>query len=141
MNKKLKGVMSVAASAAMSLSCIAGCSGFSAKAALAEYSGDKLVPVIVTLRGDAVMNAPCAEGKDTGFLDSEAAAELTGELLVQHEEVQNEIRRFYPELEVGYSYSVLINGFSCRLPESLVDERHFLRWKALRRCRAAPSHR
>ncbi len=114
--------MSVAASAAMSLSCIAGCSGFSAKAALAEYSGDELVPVIVTLRGDAVLNAPCAEGKDTGFLDSEAAAELTGELLVQQEKVQNEIRRFYPELEVGYSYSVLINGFSCRLPECLVDD-------------------
>lgn len=106
----------------MSLSGIAGCSGFSAKAVLDDYSGDELIPVIVSLRGDAVMAAPAASGKDTGFLESDEAAQITDDLLSAQEKVQQEIRRFYPELEVGYRYSVLVNGFSCMLPESLIDD-------------------
>ena len=35
--------------------------------------------------------------------------------------MQDEIREIYPELNVRYSYSVLYNGFSCKLPKEIIE--------------------
>lgn len=79
------------------------------------------VTVIVKIAGDALMAQPEALGQGAGFLETERAAELTAQYEKQQQAVQERIRQFYPALQVGFSYSALYNGFSCKLPANLIE--------------------
>ena len=78
------------------------------------------VTVIVKVSGDAVMARPEAAEMGSDYLDTDAAARLTAQNKAQQRSVQNSIRQFYPELQVGFSYTALYNGFSCKLPQGLM---------------------
>ena len=70
----------------------------------AEAKDGKLIPVIISLSGDAVLAGEAAAEMGTDYLDTaEAEAKAA-------------------ELEISYRYEVLMNGFSCSLPAGLLDE-------------------
>ena len=79
------------------------------------------VTVIVKVAGDAVMAQPEAAGAGTGYLDTEQAAQQAEQCAALQQSVQDSIRQFYPALQVGFSYSALYNGFSCKLPANLIE--------------------
>ena len=80
------------------------------------------VEVLVTVRGDAILAADDAAGQGADYLDTSEAQNRKQRLQSTQKSVQDAIRKLYPELEIGFSYDVLFNGFSCHLPESLLDE-------------------
>lgn len=120
--------VSVTAAAVMGCSSLIGAmppfsvSAEEAEICLEEESNGELVSVIVKVSGDAVLATP--EGVEQGedFIDTDEAAEISSRLESTQEYVQRMIRRFYPELEVKYSYTVLYNGFSCEIPKNLLEK-------------------
>ncbi len=85
-----------------------------------DYSDDKLVSVIVSVKGDTVLdNDDYDDMKE--YLQSDEAAKASQKAVSVQQRVQNYIKRYYPELKTEYSYTVLLNGFSCEIPESLID--------------------
>ncbi len=89
--------------------------------AAAQYDRSSTVPVIVRVSGRAVMEQPDAAGAGADYLGTPAAKKQTEACKAVQESVQKRIRRYYPELTVGFSYCTLYNGFSCELPESLIE--------------------
>ena len=89
---------------------------------IAEGSGDMqaIVPVIVTLPGDAVLATDTAAGQGTDFVDSPEAQTLQDALSHQQAEAEAALRSLYPSLEVEYHYDMVANGFSCKLPKGLI---------------------
>lgn len=85
------------------------------QAAAAE--SDKLVKVVVSLKRDCLI-----EQFSSDALGTEETAEAADSIASQQERVQQQIRSFYPALEIGASYNVLMNGFSCELPEYLIPQ-------------------
>lgn len=81
----------------------------------AAYSS--LMNVIVKVSGDAVLSHANADA-----LETDAAQRVTAQCNAVQSRVQERIRKLYPELRVGFSYSTLINGFSCELPENLIPQ-------------------
>lgn len=73
------------------------------------------VRVIVTLKDDSVFDR--TGETDT---DSDNAAEAFRTVVQEQNTVQDFIRDLYPDFKTNYSYSFLINGFSCELPEDLI---------------------
>lgn len=122
MSRKIKRFMSTAAAAALSLTNIPFSTGCIARAAQSDYSGDDMISVIITLNSGALLESDAASGAGADFIGTGDAEKITGEIASAQEQVQDEIRSFFPELKVDYSYSVLLNGFSCELPESLIDD-------------------
>ena len=86
-----------------------------------EVSSD-LVNVIVKVSGEAILAT--SEGIEQGddFLETEQAVQIAESLEDTQSYVQEQIRELYSELEVKYSYSVLYNGFSCEIPENLIEQ-------------------
>ena len=100
-------------------------SGLSSALAAAEYEtakSEKLVPVIISLSGEAVLAGEEAAELGTDYLDTPEAEEKSEVLSSISSEAENYLRNLYPELNIGYRYNVLTNGFSCKLPENLIDE-------------------
>ena len=121
--------LSLTAAAVMSWSAVSGTGIMQAAAAqppaqplMQQTESSEPVPVIVKVSGDAVMAHPDAAEAGADYLETDAAAELTAQTKTVQRAVQDRIRQIYPELRVGFSYSTLINGFSCELPENLIDQ-------------------
>ena len=88
----------------------------------AEEVSTELISVIVKVSGDAVLTTPEGMAQGDEFLNTEQAVQMSNALENTQAYVQDEIRQIYPELEVGYSYSILYNGFSCEIPENLLEQ-------------------
>lgn len=88
----------------------------------AEEVSTELISVIVKVSGNAVLATPEGIAQGDEFLNTEQAVQMSDALKRTQAYVQNEIRQIYPELEVGYSYSILYNGFSCEIPENLIEQ-------------------
>ena len=86
-------------------------------AAVSDSADSTPVKVVVKLCGASLLEQVGSEA-----LDTEAAAEAAETVEAQQARVQKQIRSFYPALEVGASYDVLINGFSCMLPKNLIPQ-------------------
>lgn len=110
------------AAAAMSCSPLLNLTGMGISAAAAEETdaANELVPVIVTVAGDAVLATDAGAAQGADFLDTDEAAQIGAALEAEQRSVQDAIRLFYPALEIKYSYNVLINGFACEIPEHLI---------------------
>ena len=123
-------VLSMTAAAAISGAAVMNC-GLPAAAASAAYKAaesGKLVPVIVRLSGEAVLAGEEAAQLGTDYLDTADAGAKAAALLQISNEAEAELRSLYPDLEVGYRYDLLMNGFSCELPAGLLDEAGACRW-------------
>ncbi len=111
----------LAAAALLSCAPLLDMKGSVLQAAAAEETvSDTLVSVIVTVRGDALLATEEGASQGADYLETDEAADRTAALKAVQQRVQAQIRGFYPALEVGFSYSVLVNGFSCELPEALI---------------------
>lgn len=99
--------------------------------AIAAVDGQP-VKAVVTLRSAGLLELL---GSET--LGTEEAADAAETLAAQQQRVQAQIRSFYPALEVGASYDVLINGFSCMLPAELFPQVEAL--DAVKAVRVLPS--
>ena len=122
----LSRTLSLAAAAALSCTAVLAPGGLQIAAQAdempvqTELTGSTPVSVIIKVAGKAVMEQPAARELGTDFLDTEEAAQLTAQCAAVQQAVEGRIRALYPELEVGYHYSTLYNGFSCSLPENLI---------------------
>jgi SSS family solute:Na+ symporter len=111
----------LAAAALLSCAPLLDMKGSVLQAAAAEETvSDTLASVIVTVRGDALLATEEGASQGADYLETDEAADRTAALKAVQQRVQAQIRGFYPALEVGFSYSVLVNGFSCELPEALI---------------------
>ena len=97
-------------------------------AAFAAEEDGKLVPVIISLGGDAVLAGEEAAKLGTDYLDTADSEEKAAALRQISSEAEASLRSLYPDLEIGYRYNVLMNGFSCELPENLLDRARSCRW-------------
>ena len=89
--------------------------GLSAALAASEYEAAKaenLVPVIISLSGEAVLAGEEAAEMGTDYLDTAESGENAAELRQISSEAEAYLRSLYPDLEIGYRYNVLTNGFS-----------------------------
>ena len=83
-----------------------------------ETADEKLVSVIVMVKGDALLsNGRTVDDLLSGDTEAESA-----EIAAKQAAVQDALKALFPELAVGYTYNTLINGFSCMLPENLIEE-------------------
>ncbi|MBR3046052.1 MAG: S8 family serine peptidase [Oscillospiraceae bacterium] len=80
------------------------------------------VTVIVRVSGGAIMEQPDALGQGADYLDTDAAAQIAKQNKAIQRSVQERIRQIYPALKIGFSYTTLYNGFSCKLPENLIEQ-------------------
>ena len=120
-NRQMRRAVCLAAAALLSCAPLLDMQGSVVHADAAEQTlSDTLVPVIVTVRGDAVLATEEGAKQGADYLETDEAADLTAALEAAQQRVQAQIRGLYPALEVGFSYSVLVNGFSCELPERLI---------------------
>lgn len=122
-NKIISKALSLTAAAVLGCTGVIGSGGWMMTGSAAEvidYSNDELFPVIVKVSGEAVMATQEGEIQGADFLETSEAEQLSDHLETVQERVQRGIRSFYPELDVKFSYSTLINGFYCELPESLI---------------------
>ena len=85
-------------------------------AAEMRQAGNDPVSVIIALRSDAVLDG----NESASYLETSDAAAESDAVLRTQDAVIAQIREWYPELEVRYRYSTLINGFSCSLPANLI---------------------
>ncbi len=124
MKKRLPSrILSMAAAAALGCSAVIGTgSEARAEAETTESSLSAPVPVIIKLNGEAVLGGQGAAELGTDYLDTPEAASQTAELQRISAEAEEYIRSIYPELNIGYRYDLLMNGFSCELPEELFDD-------------------
>ena len=123
-------LLSMTTAALIGGSAIMNC-GLSAALAAAEYEAvksDKLVPVIISLSGEAMLAGKEAAKMGTDYLDTAESDSKAAALSRISSEAEASLRSLYPDLEIGYRYNVLTNGFSCELPENLLDEARSCRW-------------
>lgn len=130
MKKMTRRILSMTAAAAIGCSAALS-SGFPAALA-AETRGtaasDELVSVIVKLSGDGLLTGQEAAVQGTDYLDTAAAASKEASLAQISSAAEAEIRSMYPDLKIDYRYDLLMNGFSCDLPESLIDRVRSCQW-------------
>lgn len=97
-----------------------------ASAAAESQSGESTqqspVTVIVKVSGDAVLAQPAAEELGVSYLNTAQADRAESRIRSAQERVQQSIRALYPELEIQYSYSILLNAFCCEIPADLIPE-------------------
>ncbi|HAG12987.1 MAG TPA: hypothetical protein DCG49_03890 [Ruminococcus sp.] len=128
----LRRLASLSAAAALSCSAVLGSGGLHAAAAQipkdmfsalrAQQDAGQPVSVIVKVSGSSAMEQPEAVEMGSDYLETDQAANQIAWCESVQASVQNEIRRLYPALEIGYSYSTLFNGFSCKLPAELIPQ-------------------
>ncbi len=124
MKNYTRHLLSMTAAAAIGCSAVLN-SGLPAALQAAAYDAaeaGKLVPVIVRLSGEAVLAGAEAAALGTDYLDTADAVSKAETLRQISSEAEAELRSLYPELEIGYRYELLTNGFSCELPADLLDE-------------------
>ena len=112
----LAALMLTASLAASSLPAAAFAPPAPAQKTVSTEAGDP-VRVVVVLKSDSLI-----EQFDSDSLGTEETAGAADTIAAQQKRVQRQIRSFYPALEVGASYDVLINGFSCTLPAELIPQ-------------------
>ena len=78
------------------------------------YDNESAVRVVISLKEPALITQ-----FDKDMLGSDEITDYARIIAKQQQRVQEQIMEFYPELDVGASYNVLLNGFACSLPESL----------------------
>lgn len=130
MKKFTRHLLSMTAAAVLGGTSVMNC-GLSAALAAAEYDAAKaenLVPVIISLSGEAVLAGEEAAEMGTDYLDTAESDAKAAALSRISSEAEASLRTLYPDLEIGYRYNVLTNGFSCELPEELLDEARACRW-------------
>ena len=130
MKKLTRHLLSMTAAMAIGSSAVLSCglpSALAAEAQEAEEAG-KLVPVIIRLSGEAVLAGEGAAQLGTDYLDTPEATAKAEALRQTSSEAEAAIRSLYPELEVGYRFDLLMNGFSCELPKGLLDEARACPW-------------
>lgn len=130
MKKFTRHLLSMTTAAVLSGSAVMNC-GLASALAAAEYDAaqaEKLVPVIISLNGDAVLAGEEAAKLGTDYLDTAEAEAKTAALRQISSEAEASLRNLYPDLEIDYRYDVLMNGFSCELPESLLNDARSCRW-------------
>lgn len=87
-----------------------------------SYDDSELGDFIVRLAGDAVLAAPEASGQGADYIDTDAAQSAEDSLRSAQDRVAKHIRRLYPEFEIKRRFTLTANGFSCRLPESIIPD-------------------
>ncbi|MBQ9905768.1 MAG: S8 family serine peptidase [Oscillospiraceae bacterium] len=128
--RMIRSIMSLTAAAAVFCAAILSCGGLQCAAVrgicapavqMQQINDAAPATVIVRVAGDALLAQPDAAGMGADYLPTSAAAAQSACCKAVQQRVQEQIRSFYPALTVGYSYSTLINGFSCELPADLID--------------------
>ncbi len=126
-NKLFLKALSLTAAAAIGCTGLAGTGVLSAAAAESAASASASdaysapVQVIVKVAGEAVLNSQEASGAGAAYLETGEAVEKVQQIASVQDIVADEIAALYPELKIGYRYSILCNGFSCMLPPELLD--------------------
>ncbi len=128
--RMIRSIMSLTAAAAVFCAVILSCGGLQCAAVreicapavqMQQINDAAPATVIVRVAGDALLAQPDAAGMGADYLPTSAAAAQSACCKAVQQRVQEQIRSFYPAMTVGYSYSTLINGFSCELPADLID--------------------
>lgn len=83
--------------------------------ALSQAQGEP-VSVLISLNSDALLDTG-----DQDYLETDAADRQAERIRRTQQRAEESIRALYPELTVTRRYSALINGFACKLPESLLE--------------------
>ena len=115
--------LSIISAAAISCSWAAGSTVPAARAEspeIVDWENDEMLPVIVRVRGDAVLASDEAAEEGADLIDTEEGGKLAEKILSNQEKAEEYIRSIYPELDIEYRYKLVYNGFSCTLPESVV---------------------
>ena len=103
--------------------CFAGADALRNRAYAAQTVSDALsqeqgepVSVLISLNSDALFDIG-----DQDYLETDAADRQAERIRRTQQRAEESIRALYPELTVTRRYSALINGFACKLPESLLE--------------------
>ncbi len=124
MNRNIQKILSLVSASAMAVSAVPSAL-FETRAIIAEeaeYAENELISVIVKVKGDAVLAGEKAAEEGVDYIETADAERDAQKIESNQERVESFIRKLYPELEVGYRYNLLINGFSCEIPENLIGE-------------------
>lgn len=116
MKSVLTALMLTAQLAASALPAAALTPPASSQQAVSDES-DSPVKVVVSLKQDSLL-----EQFGSDALGTDETAGAADSIASQQKRVQKQIRSLYPALEVGASYNVLMNGFSCELPGYLIPQ-------------------
>lgn len=87
-----------------------------------DYDDDEMISVIVKVDGDPVLAAAAAEDYGIDYLNTDDAKDAEKDLEKVQSQAECYIEGFYPDLETEYSYTSVLNGFSCEIPESIVED-------------------
>ncbi|MBQ3855374.1 MAG: S8 family serine peptidase, partial [Ruminococcus sp.] len=125
--KTFSRIVSVVSAAAIGCSWTLGAIPPAAAAAQQEISAEnaqeeQLIPVIVKLKGDSVLASDQAADMGAEFIDSPQAEKISTVIESLQDRAEGYLRQLYPDLEIGFRYSLVFNGFSCQLPESVIEE-------------------
>ena len=83
--------------------------------AVSQEQGEP-VSVLISLNSDSLLDSG-----DQDYLETDAADRQAERIRLTQQRAEESIRALYPELTVTRRYSALINGFACKLPESLLE--------------------
>lgn len=125
--KTFSRIVSAVSAAAIGCSWTLGAIPPAAAAAQQEISAEnaqeeQLIPVIVKLKGDSVLASDQAADMGAEFIDSPQAEKIGTVIESLQDRAEGYLRQLYPDLEIGFRYSLVFNGFSCQLPESVIEE-------------------
>ena len=85
-----------------------------------DYSDDEQLKVIVKLKGDPILADN--EGVGIDYLDTQAAQCRRIQLENERMNVFAAVQKLYPDAEQEFTYDTIFNGFSCTVPESIIDD-------------------
>lgn len=90
---------------------------------LKRFDDNDLVKVIVTVKGEPILSSDKAgEEGVSDYLKTTDAQQEENKLENYQQKAEDYIKSFFPQLKVKYSYSALINGFACELPQEYIDD-------------------
>ena len=89
---------------------------------LKSYDENELKTVIVTLSKKPVLDCEKAEKLGTDYLDTSEADKKEDKLINAQKKAVSSIESFYPDIKVRYTFTSLVNGFVCTIPEELIDD-------------------
>ncbi len=130
MKKIRQRLLSVAAAAALGCSAAVSSGAFGAASYAAEEgkTEDRLVPVMVKLAGEGLLAGAGGAQQGTDYLGTAGAVSEAASLSQVSSAAEAYIRSLYPALRIDYRYDVLMNGFSCELPENLISKVSECQW-------------
>lgn len=120
-NKLFKRTVSAAAAAAVIFGNVNTAFAQSAENTV-RYEEGEPVSVIVMLKEEPVLACDEAAEMGTTYLETPEGQAKIQKLLDSQEEAEEYIRAIYPDAEAKYSYTALLNGFSCDIPFDLIDD-------------------